>query len=381
MANCGFLEAHSVKFFVALAVAILSALPGAAATIDFNSLASGANGSAGSVPGARIILTGDGTLYAYHTAAFGMPPGGGICAESANGSCTGRVTIIMIGPIANLTFNGYFVQAGDSATASVYSGTTLLATRTIGGLGTTSVSFSGLSGITRLSIADTSAPGASGIAFGSFQYDPAPATSVAAPPPPTPRTISFDGLAQGSHTSPLQFADLLIAGLNGSDLYVYHSGQYGMPAGGGTCALKANFTCTGDLELAFLLPISGLTFNGYFAAASDSVLISLFSGSTLLFSQQYWGNSTGTLFFDLSAFSKIDLVTIQDRSTLLTKGMAFGNFRYSYWQPPVVVPPPPPPATVPQPGSWLFALTEVLAGLSLAAFRRRARRAHRAVPA
>lgn len=357
-----------------------AAAPAFASLIDFSSLGAGNVGMAGNVPDARIAMTSQGTIYAYRPGEFGMPEGGGICARDMNGTCTGGLTILFIGPVSKLSFNGYFVDPSDRAIATVYSGETPLASRTLAydGSGTASADFGNTTGITRLALSDVSAPGSSGIALGGVNYTPAPGSSnpPSTPPGPSPapasapvpRSLDFGAFPAGSRSSPVQFKDVIVAGLNNSDLYVYHSGDYGMPTGGGVCALSTSFTCTGDLEFAFLVPISGLTFNGYFATPSDSVLVSLFSGSTLLTSQQFWGNDTGTILFDFSTFQKIDLVTILDRSNAQTKGMAFGNFQYTYWQPPQASVP---PAAVQLPGSGAMIFTGLIAGLALAVGARR----------
>ncbi len=360
-----------------------AAAPAFASLIDFSSLGSGNVGMAGNVPDARIAMTSQGTIYAYRSGEFGMPVGGGICARDMNGTCTGGLTILFIGPVTKLSFTGYFVQSDEGAIATVYSGETPLATQALksDGSGTVSADFGSTTGITRLALSDASAPGASGIAFGNVNYTPAPGSSTppSTPPGPSPapasapvpRSLDFGAFPAGSRSSPLQFQDVIAAGLNGSDLYVYHSGDFGMPTGGGVCALSSSFACTGDLEFAFLVPISGLTFDGYFATPSDSVLVSLFSGGTLLTSELFRGNDTGTILFDFSAFQKIDLVTILDRSNAQTKGMAFGNFQYTYWQPPQASPP---PAAVPLPGSGAMVITGLLAGLALAVGGRRSAR-------
>lgn len=166
--------------------------------------------------------------------------------------------------------------------------------------------------------------------------------------------------------------------LRGEGIYLYHSGDFGMPDSGGVCALTPGFSCTGDLMISFLQPVTDLTFNGYFAAPADSVLVSVFGGGGLLAREQVWGNATGILAFDFSSLGRIDRLTIEDRSNPLTQGVAFGNFRYNLWEPPVkpssgpsTPPPSPPPSVVPLPGSGPLALAAIALWLTFAAGLRR----------
>lgn len=134
---------------------------------------------------------------------------------------------------------------------------------------------------------------------------------------------------------------MLTAGI-GSAIFVYRTGDFGIPTGGGFCALANGFVCKGQATLTFDQPVTGLAFNAYFAGPGDQARISAFAGTALLRTVVVRRNGP----IDLSVLQGVTQVTFTDESTPSGTGIAYADFQYTPQPPP---PPPPPPEVTPVP--------------------------------
>lgn len=341
----------------------------AAATLDFAAPAIPKGETPGPIifPQSAVVSSVEGALFVYENTELGIPGTGGVCALQADFTCIGGLSLLFNGPVSNLSFKGYFATPTDVASVTAYAGDAVIGFQLISGNDDEliDVRFAGLSGITRLEI-DTSADGpGKGIAYGDFNFDPDPPGLP--PPAPLPeQRLSFDDLPRGVNGNVVNVGIARFSEANGGNLFVYHTGDYNVPENGAICALAANFSCMGDLLIEFSVPIFDLMFNAFFAKPTDSMIVSLFNNGILIFSQQYWGNTGGTILFDFRNLGVLTSVLIEDRSSALTKGAAYGNFRYRLYQQP--------PAVVPLPASLLL-LGGALGALALGRARRRAAKA------
>lgn len=326
----------SFLLFLVLATSQLQA-----ATLNFGAPAIPKGETPGPIifPQSAVVSSVEGALFVYESTQLGIPGTGGVCALQADFTCIGGLSLLFNGPVSNLSFKGYFATPTDLAGITAYAGDAVIGFQLISGNddGLIDVSFSGLGGITRLEI-DTSALGdGQGIAYGDFNFDPDPPGLP--PPAPLPEEkLSFDQLPRGMNGNVVDVGIARFSHANGGNLFVYHSGDYKVPDDGAICAMGENFTCMGDLLIEFDVPIFDLMFNAFFAKATDSMIVSLFNNGVLIFSQQYWGNSGGTILFDFRNLGVLTSILIEDRSSALTKGAAYGNFRYRLYEVPAVVP-------------------------------------------
>ncbi len=156
---------------------------------------------------------------------------------------------------------------------------------------------------------------------------------------------------------------------SGSRLFIYRAGDFGLPSGGGFCALTTGFVCRGTATLTFARPITGLTFSAFFAGAGDQTAITAFAGSRLLTSLVARQNGL----IDFSALQGITRITFADQGFGGSTGIAFGAFDYVL-QPPPPPPPPPPVAVVPLPATGAMLLAAVAGLAARGAARGAARR-------
>lgn len=350
-------------FFAAVLVYVLGCGQLLAATLNFSSVPAGITNKPITFPTVAISQSSGGALFVYGTGGTGQAAGAQVCGLQSGFSCTGNVSLLFVGPVSDLKFNGYYATATDRATVSAYSDDTLVSFILLSGNadGRVAIDFTGVSGITRVEIADFSSGVSKGIAYGDFDFQTDPPGPPA--PLPAPLGLSFDALASGVNGATLDLgAAVLDAG--GGRLFVYHGGDYGMAQNGGFCAYTTAHDCMGDFELSFKVPVYDLTFAGYFAKLLDGAIISLFDGDVMIYTGRHEGNSAGTIRFDFRQFASVTRILIRDDSNPLTKGIAYGSFRFRD------VPPPPPPAAVPLPAGAPL----LLAALGLLALTARARR-------
>lgn len=162
------------------------AAPVAAASLSFDTVASGPNPSGFDAGDATITLLGStGTIFTYNSSEYPSVPGGGaFCATVGDGSfgdrCIGDAVITFDDPVSDLTFRALFGGPGDYARITIYAGDTQLAYRDISG--NTLLDFTGYLGVTRVLIDDRSKIGdtywsksqqrwirvGTGFAFGDF---------------------------------------------------------------------------------------------------------------------------------------------------------------------------------------------------------------------
>lgn len=192
-------------------------------------------------------------------------------------------------------------------------------------------------------------------------------TEVLAVLPVGPQILNFDDLPQRINpTSVLRDEPMTITNTSGGKIFVYHSFDYGLPVGGGFCALAlGDFNCTSDISIDFDVPISKLTFAGFFAGSKDAVFVSIFDGDENVFDGFFQGNDIdGLINFDFSWLSRITRILLDDRSDLSSKGIAYGDFKFEYYK--VEPAPVPLPAT----GSVLLFGLAMLVLLHCGAFGR-----------
>lgn len=326
-----------------------------AATLDFNVFTKGTTNDDLNFPGVAVVQSTHGSLFVYGTGDFGMPDTGGLCGLQADFSCTGGFSLLFIGPVADLTFKGYFATSSDGSLISAYSGDALVGRQLVtgGDSGTFTVDFSGTPGIDRIDIASTPTTADNGIAYGDFNFEILPPDA-----PPLPRVpeevLSFDSLAGGVNAPTIDIGLAIATVTDGESIFVYNSGDFSFPENGGLCALNSDFRCMGSFMLEFDTTIFDLMFSAFFAKPTDSMIVSLFLNDLEVYSGQFWGNAGGTILFDFRHVGLLDRILIEDRSNPGTKGAAYGDFRYN-----VAVPSP-----VPVPAPFLL-LTGALALLGL----------------
>lgn len=321
---------------------ILAWGPATAATLDFTGFPKGENPSPLVIPKVAIIENVNGALFVYGQNDFGIPGTGGVCALQSDFSCIGGLSLLFNGSVSNLSFKGFFATSTDVATITVYSGNTALGFQLVSGnqSGQIDVDFTGLTGITKVDITTAALGSGKGIAYGEFNYDPDPPNTPPPPPPPTD-TLSFDALPKGVNTGSLDIGYATISQPGGGDLFVYHTGDFYVPANGAVCAMSSGFTCMGDLLVQFDGPILDLMFSAFFAKQTDSMIISLFNGTSLVFSGQFWGSTGGTILFDFRKWGLLTSILIEDASDAATKGAAYGDFKFTIVDEPAPVPLPP----------------------------------------
>lgn len=118
----------------------------------------------------NATVTGFGASLYNMSDFYGTGSGGAICALSAVRNCEADLQIDFSAAVMDLTFYTYGYNSGDSVAISAYAGATLLST--IGVSSNTLVDFSALSGVTRLTMDDSST--GAGYAYGSFNFAPVP---------------------------------------------------------------------------------------------------------------------------------------------------------------------------------------------------------------
>jgi hypothetical protein len=345
---------------------ILASSPAAAATLNFSTVPKGETTKPLTFTKSAIVKSVEGALFVYGGNDFGIPGTGGVCALQADFSCIGGLSLLFNGTVSNLSFKGFFATTTDVATITAYSGNTPLSFQLVSGNpgGQIDISFAGVSGITRLDITTTALGAGKGIAYGDFGFDVDPPDTV--PPPPLPEeSLDFDSVDRGVNGNSINIGIAKITENNGGELFVYHTGDYFIPANGAVCALSEGFACMGDLLIEFNVPIFDLMFSGFFAKATDSMIVSLFNNDLLIFSGQFWGNTGGTILFDFRSFGVLTSILIEDRSDVATKGVAYGDFKYRIYDQPSPVPL---PASLPL---LMFGLTLLM----LPSVRRRVRSA------
>lgn len=340
---------------------ILSSAQALAVTLNFNTIEPGITNKTLEFPTAAISASSGGALFVYGKNDMGMSVGPQVCALQSGFSCTGDISLLFIGPVSNLTFKGYYAATSDKARISVYSGDDLVSYALVSGnpTGEFGIDFTGVSGITRVEIADFSSASSNGIAYGGITFD----IDESGDPNPDPLSVlGFDAFESGVNQGSLDLGQASIRTTNGDKTFVYRSGDFGMAPNGGICAYTTDFNCMGDFLLEFDQPIFDLTFSGFFAKITDSVLISLFDGDELIYSGQYFGNGAGMIFFDFSQFTKLTKIFFEDASDPLSKGIAYGDFRYRLYADPDT----PVPVPIPTP---LLLLLAGLVSLSLLRLR------------
>jgi hypothetical protein len=170
-------------------------------------------------------------------------------------------------------------------------------------------------------------------------------------------TAPVSGVVGGS----LGLAGATLAATSGSPLFIYSSGDFGLPTGGGFCAIVTGFVCKGRLTLTFQQPVFGLTLNAFLVGPGDQSRISAFAGSVLLSTVVVRQNGL----IDFSALQGVTRVTFSDESARFGTGIAYGDFRFTVQPPPVVTPVPLPPA-----GAMILASLALLAGRASVAGKR-----------
>jgi hypothetical protein len=299
-----------------------------AATLDFSSVRSGTRNTPIVFPTVAISESSGGALFVYDgKGGTGQVAGPQVCGLQSGFTCTGGVSLLFVGPVSDLKFNGYFATESDRATVSAYADDTLISFILLSGNpnGRVAIDFTGVSGITRVEIDDLSSGISKGIAYGDFDYTVDPPGPPA--PLPSPLGLSFDVLTAGVNAAEV---DLGVARLktDSGNLFVYRSGDFGMAPNGGFCAYTTSKDCMGDFILDFKLPVFDLTFAGYFAKLTDGAIISLFDGDVMIYTGRHTGNTAGTIRFDFSQFASVTRVVIQDDSNPQTRGIAYGSFRF-----------------------------------------------------
>lgn len=184
-----------------------------------------------------------------------------------------------------------------------------------------------------------------GGSFAGSHKTPAPDHSSDSTDLPTGKQrLDFDDLKKRVNiVSVLKVDPATITNTSGGDIFVYHSGDYGLPEGGGFCALERfDFSCTANLSIVFAAPVTELTFSGYFAGSTDAAFLTVFDGTDAVFQGLFTGNDVnGLILFDFSWLSRITRIWIEDRSRFDSGGIAYGDFEFEYYKDKPVISPVP----------------------------------------
>lgn len=169
-----------------LPLAVLAALAATSAQADTLNFEAYPNGDLGTtvlvMPNATV--TGFGASLFNLSEFYATGQGGAICSLAVNGSCEADMQIDFSGEVSGLTFQTFGYNPGDTVAISAYAGATLLATTIVSS--DTLVDFSALSGVTRLSMDDSST--GAGFGYGLFDF-------TAAVPEPETYALMLAGLA------------------------------------------------------------------------------------------------------------------------------------------------------------------------------------------
>lgn len=363
----------SVRLVVGLVVMIWSlAVAASASTVDFADFTTGDRGNAIGFQHGLVAATAGGSIIVYAPGST-LP---GACASVGVRPCRAEMTIIFFGPVTNLSFSLDPKIPANAVTLTLFDGTALVAQGTAGG-GTVALPLSGTSGQVTRAVLDfsripTATPRAGG-SLRSISYDtdapalagfapivPDPGSPPPAVPPVQTEVLDFSkarGAGDGARTIRVPGATVSLT--SGDGIFVYRGDEF-LPSPGGFCALDEGFNCLGNALVVFDQLIKDLSFETFYFRRGDKALVRLFSGDLLLTERTI--TSAGLVsFFGFAGISHIQLI---DQSSLSTRGFAYGNFRYSIYDP---LPPIPLPASA----FGLFAGIALLAGMGLRRPKRR----------
>ena len=163
-----------MKMFLSALAGVVSLLPAAsfAATLDFTEVTSGYQGSNVVTLSNATVTTAGADIYVASPYAYNPSVGasGGFCGlTTVSGyDCSVDTTITFNDAVSDVNFQATAFGAGDSAVASIFSGTTLLASIAIVANGI--IDFTGYSGVTSLFLDDTGST-ARGVVYGAINFD------------------------------------------------------------------------------------------------------------------------------------------------------------------------------------------------------------------
>lgn len=173
----GVIRMHKFSFAALIAV-VFVVLTGSvnAATFDFTGLGGTQAGDTVALPNGTF--TGlEGRIFATGPDSFS--PTGTVCAlDAVSFNCEADMRLDFTSAVANLTFEAFTFDQGDSATVSIFSGLTLLSSIILTANGV--LDFSAFGGITSV-LFDDSSSGA-GFQYGNFSFDVSPVPVPAALP-------------------------------------------------------------------------------------------------------------------------------------------------------------------------------------------------------
>ncbi len=95
-------------------------------------------------------------------------------------------------------------------------------------------------------------------------------------------TVDFDAVPPGERSRPFQTQSVVVQSGAGSTLFIYNSGDFGMPRLGGFCMLGSDFSCSGNGMLLFSDPVSQLSLRSRFVGRGDRATLRAWSGPTLV---------------------------------------------------------------------------------------------------
>lgn len=356
---------------VAIGLVFVLASGATARTVDFATFPKGDAGPLVAFDHGVLVETTGNTIFVYGSAAQTS----GACPRVPIRACRGDLTLIFFGPVTNLRFSFDPAVPRSAVTATLFNGERVIASGGVGGLNTALAT--GGAQVTRAQLSFAKVPSANtpnGAALRSVRYTTSAPTlsqvAAALPPPVTPkvaprqtRRLDFRS-AKPNRTFPtsVRIPGATVSLIDGSEIYLYGANQFGMPSTGGFCAIDGGFACLGDALIVFDRMIKDLSFQTFFYKPGDRALVRLFSGDKLL-TQRFLAREGRFAFFGYEGITHIELL---DRSRASTKGMAYGNFRYSLFTPPKPAPPPPPPPPPPEPPAVPLPASVLMLGSALA---------------
>lgn len=141
-------------------------------------------------------------------------------------------------------------------------------------------------------------------------------------------SLDFDGAVYEAGAT-LDIDGATIENLDGEDLFLYRTDDFGMPAPGGFCALDANGACKANAKINFEFPVTDLMFSSFYVSGGDGAVLRAVVDDEV--SRQFF--ITSETIVDLSDVGGISEISLFDTSGPNDKGIAFGGFSFTEYTP------------------------------------------------
>ena len=160
------MKAKIAKIALGLLFTVCMTSAAQANILDFTEVSNGFQGST-TISLSNATINSFGTdSFVYAPGDFGALGGGGFCGISGS-VCEAGAEVLFTSAISDLTLNSQYFNTGDSSLLEIFSGATLLSSIAV--TSDAIIDFTGFSGITRLSITDSST--GAGFAYTNFEFN------------------------------------------------------------------------------------------------------------------------------------------------------------------------------------------------------------------